>query len=77
AFVNPEPYPFKINNTYFIAIFGTTEKIYVPDYKNGLYTRHNNGNIVALAKYNPDNTKSDVCILTRANPNTEKYLRYK
>jgi hypothetical protein len=68
GFSDPEPYPIKLNDTYFIAVFGTIENLSISDSKNR--------NIVALAKYNPDNTKSDVCILVRANPNTEKYLRY-
>jgi hypothetical protein len=77
GFYYPEPYPLKINNTYFVAVFGVIEIL--ADYKYGfspyVYVMLNSGNIVALAKYNPDNTKSDVCILTRANPNTEKYFK--
>jgi uncharacterized protein YecT (DUF1311 family) len=75
GFSSPEPYPLKFDNNYFLAVFGTIE--HFRPYMIKLYTMPNNGNIVALAKYNPDNIKSDVCILVRANPNTEKYLRYK
>jgi hypothetical protein len=76
-FINPEPYPLKYNNNYYIAAFGSIDSLWAIDWE-GFYSYKmlNNGNIVALAKYNPDNIKSDVCILVRANPNTEKYLRY-
>jgi uncharacterized protein YecT (DUF1311 family) len=71
----PEPYPFKINNKYYIALFGFKETLYeiiAPP----LYTMPNNGNKVTLIKFNSSNTWDGICVLTRANPNTEKYLRY-
>ncbi|MDR0762219.1 MAG: lysozyme inhibitor LprI family protein [Campylobacteraceae bacterium] len=77
GFVDPEPYPLKFDNNYFLAVFGTIELLVDNRYRYSPYIMLNSGNIVALVKYNPDNTKNDVCILTRANPNTERYLKYK
>jgi hypothetical protein len=75
SIICPEPFPMKFNNQYYIAVFGTKESSdqlkYIP-----LYTMHNNGNRVALVKYNPDNSLMGICGLDRANPNTKKYLKY-
>jgi uncharacterized protein YecT (DUF1311 family) len=72
GFISPGPYPVRFNNQYFIAVFGALQGF---DKDNPTHTMDNNGNIVALAKYSLDNTRNDVCILTRANPNTKKYFK--
>ncbi|MDR0762218.1 MAG: lysozyme inhibitor LprI family protein [Campylobacteraceae bacterium] len=73
GFAYPEPRPLKFDNKYYIAIFGVIERF---DNRYRQYSMFNSGNIVTLAKYNPNNTKDDICILTRANLNSEKYLKY-
>jgi uncharacterized protein len=74
--IMPEPYPININGRYFIAIFGLIEGWSEIDKMPPIYTMPNNGNKVALIKFDPDNSAKGVCILTRANPNTKKYLKY-
>jgi uncharacterized protein YecT (DUF1311 family) len=72
SFISPEPYPVKFNNQYFVAVFGALQGF---NKDNPAHTMDNNGNIVALVKYDSNNEKSEVCILTRANPNTKKYFK--
>ncbi|MDY0238931.1 MAG: lysozyme inhibitor LprI family protein [Campylobacterales bacterium] len=71
----PEPYPVKINNTYYIAVFGLSETFYEIKYPPSLYSMPNNANKIALIKYSPDNFKQGVCILNRANQNTLKHIK--
>ncbi|MDR0468013.1 MAG: lysozyme inhibitor LprI family protein [Campylobacteraceae bacterium] len=72
----PDQYPFKLNNTYYIAVFGA-QKIYIMfGGIFSLYSMPNNGDRIDLIKFNNENKIDTICIIDRIDNNIKKHLEY-
>ena len=72
----PDQYPFKLNNTYYIAVFGAQNMFIMFGGIFSLYSMPNNGDRIDLIKFNNENKIDTICIIDRIDNNIKKHLEY-
>lgn len=73
--IDPVQYPIKINDTYYMAIFGTAES-WSERQTLPLEEMPKYANKITLIKFDKTNTPSTVCSILRPNQNIIKYIIY-
>ncbi|MBN2832994.1 MAG: hypothetical protein JXK50_06675 [Campylobacterales bacterium] len=64
-------YPMKLDDIFYIAIFGNLESLKERDIKEQT-DMQNEANVVVIIKINPDNKIEDLCFLSRKNHKPRK-----